>query len=89
MLQLNDLRWKELTSFFGEAADIPVAIDKWLVSVGSENEEEVYDEDLFDLFLHQMTITNAAFAIVPWMMHVCANRLLKFTHPFPRQRQAH
>ena len=74
MLQLNDLRWKELTSFFGEGEDIPVVIDKWLISVGTENEEEVYDEDLFDLFLHQMTITNAAFAIVPWMIHVCAKR---------------
>jgi hypothetical protein len=85
MLQLNDPRWKELTSFFGEPADIPAAIDKWLASVGTKTEKEVYFEDLFELFLHQMTITNAAFAIVPWMMHVCARqdtklRMIYLTH---------
>ena len=47
-------------------------IEEWLKSIGKESEEDVYVEGLFEIFLHQLTITNAAFAIVPWLMHACA-----------------
>ena len=85
MLSLDDNRWEELTSFFGESSEIPEALETWLTNVGTEEEEEVYYEYLFELYLHQLTITNAAFAIVPWLLHVCAkgetrHRLTYITH---------
>lgn len=72
MLELADSRWSGLTCFFGEAADIPKAIERWLDSLGSDPERDAYFDGLRELFLHQLTITNAAFAVVPWLLHACA-----------------
>jgi hypothetical protein len=33
---------------------------------------------LFDVFLHQVTITNAAFAVVPWLVHICQQGSTRF-----------
>ncbi len=75
MLPLNDDRWQQLTTFFQEPKDIPNIIEEWLASVGfDQNESKIYYDILFDIFLHQTTITNAAFAIVPWLVHVCRTR---------------
>lgn len=71
MLPLDDDRWGCLTTFFGEPEDVPKVLREWLLSIGSDQEDTIYREDLFDLFLHQATITNAAFAVVPWLVHVC------------------
>jgi hypothetical protein len=40
---------------------------EWVDAVGFDQEATIYRE-LFELFLHQGTITNAAFAVVPWMV---------------------
>ena len=78
MLPLDDDKWKRLTTFFGEAENLPSMINGWLESIGSEQEETVYFRDLAELFLHQATITNAAFAVVPWLLHVCKEGVTKF-----------
>jgi hypothetical protein len=72
MLPLDDDRWGQLTTFYGKPQDLPVVLAKWLASIGSDQEDTVYRRDLFDLFLHQATITNAAFGVVPWLVDVCA-----------------
>ncbi len=75
MLPLDDDRWQQLTTFFKEPKDIPKILEEWLASVGfDQNEAKIYYDILFDIFLHQTTITNVAFAIVPWLLHVCRTR---------------
>jgi hypothetical protein len=71
MLTLDDSRWQYLTTFFQEPHDIPKALAEWLLSIGHDQEMTIYHRSLLDIFLHQATITNAAFAIVPWIVHVC------------------
>lgn len=71
MLPLDDDRWRLLTTFFGEPEDVPKVLGEWLASVGFDQEDTIYRRGLFDFFLHQATITNAAFAVVPWLVHVC------------------
>jgi hypothetical protein len=71
MLQLDDDRWGYLTTFFGKPDEVPQVLRVWLASIGTDQEDTIYRRDLFDLFLHQATITNAAFAVVPWLVHVC------------------
>jgi len=71
MLALTDPRWASLGPFFGEGADIPRAIERWLGSMGTDAEQDAYFDHLFELFLHQETITDAAIAVVPWLMHAC------------------
>jgi len=78
MLSLNDEKWKDLTTFFGESENLPIVLRKWLQSIGSDQESSIYFEELFDLFLHQVTITNVAFAIVPWLVHVCKKGITEF-----------
>jgi hypothetical protein len=79
MLPLNDDRWQQLTTFFREPKDIPKILEEWLASVEfDQNESKIYQDDLFDIFLHQTTITNVAFAIVPWLVHVCRTRDTRF-----------
>jgi hypothetical protein len=71
MLSLDDERWSLLTTFFGEPESVPKVIREWIQSIGTDNEDTIYERDLFDLFLHQVTIASVAFAIVPWLVHVC------------------
>jgi hypothetical protein len=78
MLPLNDDKWKQLTTFFGESENLPSVIQEWLEYIGTDQEETIYREKLFDLFLHQATITNAAFAVVPWLVHVCQEGITTF-----------
>jgi hypothetical protein len=78
MLTLDDDRWTELTTFFGEPQNFPKILGKWLASIGSDQENIVYSRDLFDLFLHQATITNAALAVVPWLVDICTKKETKF-----------
>lgn len=73
MLPLESERWNELTTFYGEPADVPRVLRQWLDAVGSDEEQTIYCRDFFDLFLHQGTITNAAFAVVPWLVQVCSD----------------
>ena len=78
MLSLNDDRWRFLTTFFGKPDELPTVIGEWLASIGSDQEQTIFYRDLFDLFLHQATITNAAFAVVPWIVDVCKKGETKY-----------
>jgi hypothetical protein len=78
MLPLDDEKWRCLTTFFGEPENLPAVIKKWLEAIGTDQEITIYYQYLFDLFLHQVTITNAAFAVVPWLVHVCREGITKF-----------
>gem|GEM_PF-2677564 len=78
MLPLDDVRWGQLTTFFGEPEKLPKVLGEWLASIGFDQEETIYRRDLFDQFLHQGTITNAAFAVVPWLVDVCKKGVTRF-----------
>ena len=78
MLPLDDERWSQLTTFFGQPENLPNVLGRWLASIGLDEEDTIYRRDLFDVFLHQNTITNAAFAVVPWLVHVCHKRQTKY-----------
>jgi hypothetical protein len=71
MLSLDDDRWERLTTFFGSGKELPSVLRLWLASIGSDEEATIYGRDLFDMYLHQATITNAAFGVVPWLVDVC------------------
>ena len=78
MLPLDDDRWGYLSTFFEEPDCLPDILNKWMRSIGSDQEETIYQCDLLDLFLHQASITNAAFAVVPWLVHICKQGNTKF-----------
>jgi hypothetical protein len=78
MLPLDDDRWGCLSTFFEEPDCLPDILSKWMRSIGSNLEETFYQCDLLDLFLHQASITNAAFGVVPWLVHVCKQGNTKF-----------
>jgi hypothetical protein len=71
MLPLDDDGWGRLTTFFGEPEELPSVLAEWLASIGTDREADLYRHELFDVFLHQVTITNVAFAIVPYLVDVC------------------
>jgi hypothetical protein len=78
MLSLDDNRWERLTTFFGTPEELPIVLGQWLASIGTNEEDTIYRRDLFDIFLHQATITNAAFAVVPWLVDVCKKGETKY-----------
>lgn len=70
MLALESNRWLELTTFVGKPIDSPRRVSEWLAAIGTEKEKQIYRDKLCDWFLHQSTITNLAFAVVPWIVQV-------------------
>jgi hypothetical protein len=68
MLALDSPRWGELHPFFGKPEDVPAVISEWLQSIGFDQEDLIYSRDVFDLFLHQATTSDVAYAIVPWLV---------------------
>jgi hypothetical protein len=68
MLPLDSPRWVELDPFFGKPQDVPKVLGEWWQAIGTDYEELIYSRDLFDLFLHQGTIRNVSFAVVPWLV---------------------
>jgi hypothetical protein len=71
MLPLNDPRWNELTTFFEDPAYLTKHLAEWVDAIGFDQERDIYLNYLFNLYLHQGTITNAAFAVVPYLVSVC------------------
>jgi hypothetical protein len=67
MWSLDDKRWRSLRTFFHSGRTLPGLIRRWQAGLGSPEAEEVWAE-LRDLFLHQLTITNAAYAVLPYMV---------------------
>lgn len=74
MVSLDDPRWSELTTFFEDAAHLVTWLGEWRDAVGFDQEYDIYTQQLFNLFLHQGTITNSALAVVPYLVDVCANQ---------------
>lgn len=68
MLPLDSPRWKELDPFFGPPERVPQVLAEWWQSIGTDWEQTLYARDVFDLFLHQGTIRNVSFAVVPWLV---------------------
>lgn len=64
MLSLDSLRWESLRTYRGAGAELPAAIRKWREAIGGEEEEPLWT-DLWERFLHQGTITDAAYAAAP------------------------
>jgi hypothetical protein len=69
-LALDSPRWVSLKAHFGNAGvdadlpSVPSLIARWNRAVGSYAEEYEY-EDLFESYLHQSTILDVAYAVVP------------------------
>jgi hypothetical protein len=75
VLPLNSPRWRKLRSHFasvdgepGEDAsglgDVPALLERWHGAVGTYGEEYAY-ANVFEAYLHQRTILNVAYAVVP------------------------
>lgn len=74
MLAIESSHWSELHPFFGSPEDVPKAIAEWLRSIGFDQEDLVYSRDVFELFLHQATNSDVAYAIVPWLVEAATHR---------------
>ena len=64
MLPLNSRRWCTFKTYFGKAADLPERIHRWQRAIGEADEKSLW-HDLWEMFLHQFTITDAAYAVTP------------------------
>jgi hypothetical protein len=64
MLPLDSPRWKSFSTYFGTPEQVPQRLASWRQSIGSPDEESQWC-DLWEQFLHQGTITDAAYAAVP------------------------
>lgn len=69
-LPLDSARWLELKAHFGNAGvdgdlpSLPSLLARWNHAVGSYAEEYLY-QDIFESYLHQNTILDVAYAVVP------------------------
>jgi len=69
-LRLDSSRWGSLRAHFDNAGEdrglpsVPSLIARWNRTVGSYAEEYAY-QDLFESYLHQRTVLDVAYAVVP------------------------
>ena len=68
MLPFEDARWNELSTFYDD--DLALVVRNWSMAVGFDQESDIYHR-LFNLYLHQNTITNSAFVVVPYVVQYC------------------
>ena len=68
MLPFDDARWSEVSTFYDD--DLASVVREWSMSVGFDQEARIYHR-LFHLYLHQNTITNSAFVVVPYVVKYC------------------
>jgi hypothetical protein len=66
MLPLDSPFWDELNTQFGKARELPAQILRWQRAIGQPEEESCWD-DLWSQFLYELQITDAAFAVVPYV----------------------
>ena len=64
MLPLDSPRWKSFSVYFGTPGQVPTRLESWRKSIGGPVEDSEWS-DLWEQFLHQGTITDAAYAAVP------------------------
>lgn len=69
MLALDSPRWSELDTFFDSPEKVPKVLAEWVDAIGFDLEMTIYLRDLHELFLHQATTTNVAYAVVPWLVN--------------------
>ena len=69
MLDLKNERWNALVSHIAESdlAATPTCIRDWKSAIGTPLEQSLY-LDLYNQYLHQMTIVSCAYAVVPHIM---------------------
>src|SRR5689334_9445130 len=67
MLSLDDPYWHELRTPFGDARRVPELLHAWQSSIGNDGEEAAYAE-LFEHYLHQLTICSCSYAVVPHLV---------------------
>lgn len=72
MLELGSPRWQELDTTYD--CNLTSLVSRWLNAVGFDQEARFYDE-LKDQFLHQGDFSNAAFAILPYLVTVASDGL--------------
>lgn len=72
LISLDSPRWKAFKTYFGSSQDLPRRIAAWMASIGGPDEERKWDE-LWEQFLHQGTITEAAYAVVPYVARELAH----------------
>ncbi|HTJ41578.1 MAG TPA: hypothetical protein VL463_05755 [Kofleriaceae bacterium] len=69
-LPLDSARWRTLKAHFGNAGQdgdlpsVPTSIRRWYAAVGTYAEEYEY-ADLLESYLHQRTLLDVAYAVVP------------------------
>lgn len=68
MLPFADPKWNELSTFYED--DLSQVVQEWTLAVGFDQEADIYHR-LFNLYLHQNTITNSAFVVVPYIVQHC------------------
>ena len=72
-LPLESPRWKFLTAHFNNAGTdgglpaVPTLLARWHRYAGTYAEEDAYG-DLFESYLHQRTIQDVAYAVVPHLV---------------------
>jgi hypothetical protein len=78
MLPLDSPRWMAFSVYTGTPEQVPHRIASWRESIGGPDEDAQWC-DLWDRFLHQGTITDAAYASVPHVVR-------EFARVAPRNR---
>lgn len=76
MWSLDSTKWATLSTFFGDPSDLPGHLRRWQDALGTSTEEDVY-ADFYECFLHQATITDAAYAVVPYIVEALDQRRTK------------
>lgn len=64
MLDLDSPRWATLESHIAELPPPATCVREWKKSIGTRDEVRSYDR-LFNQYLHQLTSTSCAYAVVP------------------------
>lgn len=72
MLPLDGPRWLSFKVFFGESAELPRRIKAWQTGIATKREPTLRAE-LTEQFLHQFSITEAAYAAVPHVIVTLAS----------------
>jgi len=67
MLPLDSPSWSGFKTYFGQPSELPHRIRRCQQSIGTGEEETTWNA-LWGEFLHQGTITDAAFAVVPYVI---------------------
>ena len=77
MLDFADQRWRSLETTY-DCDDVVALVRKWHASIGFDQELPQY-QLLSNQFMHQCTITDLAFAMVPHLVATCEANTTSFT----------